>query len=859
MPTINVNGAPPGGGQPPGGGGKPPPSAAFQRFTQHPDYARAMNQRDKQASSENSAYDANARQNAQDQARLGRVMRDEIRYREQGLREDERRRREEQRRADANDRADVAFRRRQQADANRRANQQRGHEVGDAMHMDRARTRGQTQERSREHADAMHMDRQRTRTQNQQRGFEFADANAMNRDFNRNDYRVNNIGRMGRMGQRFADTRNWKELAAIEHELKRIERVNEKQLKFSTSPAEQASLQRQTSAILGARQQIAAGRSGNSGLMNSVGGVVGNIGLLLDNPALKIATSVISAAVGAPYAANKAYAGFLGMQRPYTDFRIKASELGRGGAFNGSDLANMILPSGAGSYVPRPGMGRSGEMQALGLGPQDVLRSLSAYGVPTRSARQGLDTAESVRAAYLAPGMMLPEDQLAKMAGQARTATFGQFNNNTYFSQLQKIMALATTQGLDSSRLASSWSGMIQAASSSSVSMNTQGMGDFFSRMVGSGAPNMRTGEGQISMMNDFSNSMAGLGTSGNVAGNVVMSSFLQHAGSPKDEESLRTALKVDKGQWNQMMSTPAAQNALQSYIGAMKAGNGVAAQQYLGVIVNSAGNPAGMTDTIMNTAGFGNLGYLQPIANKNFMGTSLNNSLAAGSTLSSQGMSLGGVAPMAPSDLMPLIAKKADELGIPLNEAMALFAKESNFRSNATVKGSSATGLGQVTKGTAAQFGYSQSDMLDPEKNIDASLRYYAEQRKKYGTGGGAYEAYHYGPGSGIYNTADAAQFNGLSNQYSNNKDVLPYLNKRADEQTANLKASEYVSNVNDVVVAGLTKVADAAERAAAALYKLGSMPGATQRMPGGFMSPDGMWVPLSTPSGQASAGAIK
>ena len=51
--------------------------------------------------------------------------------------------------------------------------------------------------------------------------------------------------------------------------------------------------------------------------------------------------------------------------------------------------------------------------------------------------------------ASLAPGMGLSEETVAKMAGQARTATFGNFNSAEYFTKLQKIMSMATTQGLE--------------------------------------------------------------------------------------------------------------------------------------------------------------------------------------------------------------------------------------------------------------------------------------------------------------------------------------------------------------------------------------------------------------------------
>jgi hypothetical protein len=175
---------------------------------------------------------------------------------------------------------------------------------------------------------------------------------------------------------------------------------------------------------------------------------------------------------------------------------------------------------------------------------------------------------------------------------------------------------------------------------------------------------------------------------------------------------------------------------------------------------------------------------------------------------------------------------------------------------------------LGQVTSGTAAQFGYSQSDMLDPDKNLDATAQYLAQQLKATGgNAAAAYERFHYGPGSGTYNDADAGQFERIRGQYSNVADATDAQGRTAEGKTASLSASRYadanLSPVADAVVAAfrngaeaVNELSDAAKAAARSLHGLGSMPGATQRMPGGFLSPDGMWAPLTSAN---TGGALK
>ena len=392
-------------------------------------------------------------------------------------------------------------------------------------------------------------------------------------------------------------------------------------------------------------------------------------------------------------------------------------------------------------------------------------------------------------------------------------------------------MTLSMSAGLDSSHLASAWSGYLQAAASTSLSTNVSSSADFFARGVASGAPNMRTGEGQMAIMSGFNDSMDSLGTSGNMAGNVVMSSFLSHSGNPQSEEALRRSFGMSKKDWDQLVSTPAGQRALSNYLGAAKAGNGMVAQQALGALIS--GHPE-LEDKILKGGGFNLPDYLQDTVRNNVFGGGYKNQVAYGSTLPSQGMSSGGMAPQVPTELLPKIKAAADKYGIPADALMATIAKESSFKNTAPWAGHNAAGLGQIMPGTAQSMGYSPDDRMDPDKNIDMTARYYAEQYKATnGNADAAYQRYHYGPNSGVFNQEDNAAFETRRQQYSNTADSTDAAGRTATGQTAGLSASRYadanLSPIADAVVAsfrGATQAVDelthSATGAAAALARI-------------------------------------
>ncbi len=311
---------------------------------------------------------------------------------------------------------------------------------------------------------------------------------------------------------------------------------------------------------------------------------------------------------------------------------------------------------------------------------------------------------------------------------------------------------------------------------------------------------------------------------------NVLFSSFLSRNGNPKSEEELRNALHMSKDAWNSMVSSPVAQRALSNYQEAQKAGNGPSAFRALGNLVSN--NPE-LADTIINGAGYGNTpGYIKDTIRANTFGLSYKNSLAYGSTLPGQGAGNGGLVSMPEASLFDKIAASAKANGVPLDVAMATIQKESNFNPNARAKGSTATGLGQVVAGTAAQYGYSQSDMLNPDKNLDVSMRYLkAQLDATNGNADASYQRYHFGPGSGVYNEQDSADFERRRAQYAGTAEIINREATNASGSTAQLGASRYADETTGAITVAFTKAVGSVDQFSNALdgatHRLGAFGG--------------------------------
>ena len=73
-------------------------------------------------------------------------------------------------------------------------------------------------------------------------------------------------------------------------------------------------------------------------------------------------------------------------------------------------------------------------------------------------------------------------------------------------------------------------------------------------------------------------------------------------------------------------------------------------------------------------------------------------------------------------------VRQAADDLGVNPTLALAVVYQESKFRPNVKRGADGEVGLMQIKPSTAAGLGYSMQDILKPEKNIEAGLKYLKE-----------------------------------------------------------------------------------------------------------------------------------
>ena len=94
------------------------------------------------------------------------------------------------------------------------------------------------------------------------------------------------------------------------------------------------------------------------------------------------------------------------------------------------------------------------------------------------------------------------------------------------------------------------------------------------------------------------------------------------------------------------------------------------------------------------------------------------------------------------------LVVDKANQYGIDPDLALRVVKQESGFNPNAVSK-AGAGGLMQLMPATAKDLGLSEQDRFDPEKNVDAGMRYLSKQIKDFGDVGLGLAAYNAGPGN--------------------------------------------------------------------------------------------------------------
>lgn len=841
------------------------------------DYARALAQREAQErraaaaerqkqTQQDSAFRKAEQQAAEARRVFERTAREETRAYESMQAAKARADAALQRVRDRNARAQEQLDRRKAADAERQARFQRSYEVGDARHIDSARTRGLNWERGYQVADARAIDMQRTRRirEEAQLGRQFENlryragqpltassfagiqrqasllggrAAAYQSQYGMspaglggmggvlsgmgtrdNTYATQNILGLGARGQRAADSREYVGLARIEQELRRIERVNVAMLANQKATSQQqANAQRNLNAVAMARGRIGAGRSGSSGLMNMAGNLIGGAGLLLSNP---IVDAAVAGSVGlamSPFLAASTAQKIQGLAAPYDALREGTAAVGRAGGFNSMDLQDQLFP---GNRTPQ-------WMKDMGVTTQGALGTLNAYGIAPTSSIEALGVVQDVRRASLSPYMGLDDQQLAGSGRLARTLGIsggGSLQDgdtyttdlSKYFATLQKVMASATSQGLDHASSLKTVEGLLRmTAGSGAASVNTGVLSNFWGQMTSSGLPGMRSGEGVASALEGINKSFGSIGVGGAPMQNTMMMTyFAKHGGMPQSEGALQKFLGKTDEEWANDQQTPGHRQMVQNYLNAAGK-NPAIALNYLSPFLQ--GRPD-LAKTIFEGSSLGDLNPLiKPLVGGIATGAGYPGYVAMTSgrpTLPGA----GGTAPLPTAEVGDAIRAAAHATGVPEYVLKGLAAKESSMDPLAvpidpkTGKPlSSAAGLFQITKDARTDTGLREEDKFKPQENALAGAEYLKKMYALFPADDPArtmhaYEAYEWGPGH-----ADAIKAGNVPEAYRQHaQTAMDYA-----AQYANMPSDQYASRANTETLS-LTAGKDARENAA-------------------------------------------
>jgi hypothetical protein len=148
------------------------------------------------------------------------------------------------------------------------------------------------------------------------------------------------------------------------------------------------------------------------------------------------------------------------------------------------------------------------------------------------------------------------------------------------------------------------------------------------------------------------------------------------------------------------------------------------------------------------------------------------------------QGMARGGNAGSDPTAAYRQYAlSQAAKMGLDPSVVDSIFKIESGYNPNAQSP-TGPVGIGQLTKATGKAYGAAGEDRKDPYKNIDASLAYMADLKKKYGNDPEKI-AVAYNQGESVLNK-HLRQNNGEINQAKLPSEAQGYLKKLSTMLTA-------------------------------------------------------------------------
>lgn len=778
MPTINLHGVPPGGGRGGGGGGQPPSSqytgavsdnparpsdyAAMQRSVRQADARReareaetdkAYNQRDQALRRE--AREIAARRTAEErlfkrreqeekrrQQELTRQTNAEIRAREQELARENRERKRRETEIKRNEAAQAALVRRQanERDARIRRETQLARQFSNLTSRASAVQSPATYRAIGRAAGSLNDRVQDFRNRYGTNPFGVGSIPGLLSGMGsfENTYTTQNVNRLGNLGARAADNRNYRELVRIEHELRRIERTSEKHLAVdSAATAEQkVNARRSIDAVKEARTKIGVARAGNSGLMNFAGNMVGTASLLMTNPYVDVALAAAGFTLGLPFLSNGVVNKVMGMSKPYTDFRQGTAALSRGGNISSLGLGGKFFQRGPATAAQK----------FLGLTPQDNLRLLNAYGIAPTSVLQGNALPQDIRMASFQPFMGLSDTQLAQGLKISRTlgVTRGSMessilsayptengystsaslttDSDKYFEKLRKVMATATREGLDHSDVAAGFNNLLMmGARSGAANVNAGAIANFQGTLMSSGLPGMRSGEGIAATLAGMNAAVSNTGIGGAPARNTMwLSYFNRHGGPPKTAAALAQFLGWDKQTLASKMADPTQKQLIDNYLRAAQTGNGGFTLQYLQPFLQNRpdlmakafeGSVYGGASPLLKPLIFGNVtgsGYLGGVA------------LQTGGAPASGGMAIR----MPDSDVAAALKAAATQTGLPLGMVQGLAFSESGFNAGAT--NGSHVGLMQLGKEVRSDYEVPDNAKYDPRTNALVGSQYF-------------------------------------------------------------------------------------------------------------------------------------
>ena len=332
------------------------------------------------------------------------------------------------------------------------------------------------------------------------------------------------------------------------------------------------------------------------------------------------------------------------------------------------------------------------------------------------------------------------------------------------------------------------------------------------------------------------------------MSANVLFGSlFQQNGGAPRDEESLRKFIGVDKKDWAQnYVGTPASQRAMSNYFEAAKRGDGPAAYRFMGQMLS--GHSDQVESMLERSPIYKSLpSYQQDIARSAILQSTLGQSIEVGSTNATSGNAPGANVQQRARLEMGRLQRDLNLTPEQAAGAAGVLQGEGLTTGNEAGKpfGEGGYGIGQWTGSRRRMYmAWARGQGLDPSAyetqqaflNVDLKNNYPGVLKNLQGAktpeeAAKAFMPYEFGDGfngssAGLYAQHGDERVRMARDIYSGYQSNSPVaeLNKSADQQTANLKGSEAVVGMSDAVVTSFNGIAHAGEAVIAMFQRLAS-----------------------------------